>query len=72
MELFREDAEILTADDPTDLGALYERIDALFDESLRTQLGAAARRVALRHPFEKNAAEILRLYDDGGRRRAAA
>lgn len=71
-ELFREDAEILTADDPTDLGALYERVDALFDESFRTQLGAAARRVALRHPFEKNAAEILRLYDDGGRRRAAA
>ena len=37
VELFREDDEILTADDPAASDALYERVDALFDERLRAQ-----------------------------------
>ena len=32
VELFREDEEILVADDPTASNALYERVDALFDD----------------------------------------
>lgn len=71
-ELFREGTEILTANEPTDLVALYERVDGLFDEVARTKLGAAARRVAMQHPFEKNVAEILQLYDVRSRRRVAA
>jgi UDP-glucose:(heptosyl)LPS alpha-1,3-glucosyltransferase len=71
-ELFREGEEILTVAEPSAEDALYERVDALFDDRLRNSLGAAARRVALRHPFEKNVAEILRLYDGRLRLRAAA
>jgi UDP-glucose:(heptosyl)LPS alpha-1,3-glucosyltransferase len=63
VELFREGDEILTVHDPTQHDALYECGDALFDERLRERLGAAARKVALRHPFELNVTEILRLYD---------
>jgi UDP-glucose:(heptosyl)LPS alpha-1,3-glucosyltransferase len=71
-ELFQEGDEILTANDPRDLDALYERADALFDQRLRAKLGAAARNVALRHPFEKNVAEILGLYETRVSRRAVA
>ncbi len=71
-ELFREGEEILTVYDPTDQDALYERVEVLFDKQFRQKLGAAARRVALQHPFEKNVTEILRLYDGRGRRQMAA
>jgi UDP-glucose:(heptosyl)LPS alpha-1,3-glucosyltransferase len=71
-ELFREGAEILTVNEPTDRDALLAQVVALFDERLRTKLSAGARRVALQHPFDKNVAEILRLYDGRVRRRAAA
>jgi UDP-glucose:(heptosyl)LPS alpha-1,3-glucosyltransferase len=71
-ELFQEGTEILTANDPADVGALYERVDALLDTALRSKIGAAARKVALQHPFEKNVAEILQLYaGQQGRRNAA-
>jgi UDP-glucose:(heptosyl)LPS alpha-1,3-glucosyltransferase len=71
-ELFRERDEILTVDEPSESDALYERTESLFDERLRNKLGAAARKVALLHPFEKNVADILRLYDGRARRRLAA
>jgi UDP-glucose:(heptosyl)LPS alpha-1,3-glucosyltransferase len=71
-ELFREGTEILTANDPTETDALYERVDMLFDDAIRTKLGAAARNVALQHPFEKNVVEILRLYEGRVRRPVAA
>ena len=71
-ELFQEGAEILIANEPTDLAALCERIDGLFDEAARKTLGAAARSVAMQHPFEKNVAEILQLYDARSRSRTAA
>lgn len=72
VELFRDDDEVLTIDSPTDRVALLERVDALFDERLRGRLGLAARRVALRNPIERNVAEIVRLYEQRGRRLAAA
>jgi UDP-glucose:(heptosyl)LPS alpha-1,3-glucosyltransferase len=71
-ELFREGAEILTANDPTQHDVLYEHVDALFGDCLRTRLGAAARTVALMHSFDNNVDEILRLYDDRVKRRLAA
>jgi UDP-glucose:(heptosyl)LPS alpha-1,3-glucosyltransferase len=72
VELFREDDEILVANDPTASSALYERVDALFDDRLRAKLSAAARRVALRNPIERNVAEIARLYESRNRGRVAA
>jgi UDP-glucose:(heptosyl)LPS alpha-1,3-glucosyltransferase len=71
-ELFREEDEILTIADPTDADALCERVDALFDARTREALGAGARRVALRHPFERNVANILQLYGRPIGRHAAA
>lgn len=71
-ELFRDGEEILTIDQPSDHVALYERVDSLFDEWFRRSLGAAARKVALQHPFERNVAEILELYETRAGRRAAA
>ena len=62
-ELFREGSEVLTARDPHDAEGLYRCVEALFDERVRSGLGAAARTVALRHPFERNVAEILKLYE---------
>jgi UDP-glucose:(heptosyl)LPS alpha-1,3-glucosyltransferase len=70
-EMFREGDEILTVHDPRDADDLYERVDALFDERLRTRLGIGARSVAERHPFERNVAEILGLYELHVQRRAA-
>lgn len=62
-ELFRDGQNILTVSNPSDYQGLYERVEALLDERLRTELGAAARAVALERPFEKNVAEILQLYE---------
>jgi UDP-glucose:(heptosyl)LPS alpha-1,3-glucosyltransferase len=71
-ELFRAGDEILLVDEPSDHRALCEHVDSLFIEGLRKKLGAASRMVALRHTFERNAAEILRLYESCVPRRAAA
>jgi UDP-glucose:(heptosyl)LPS alpha-1,3-glucosyltransferase len=71
-ELFREGAEILTVNDPRDASGLYQCIEALFDDRVRSRLGAAARSVALRHPFERNVSEILALYERAASRRLAA
>jgi UDP-glucose:(heptosyl)LPS alpha-1,3-glucosyltransferase len=71
-ELFRKGHEILTVNDPRDAAGLYECVESLFDERVRSRLGAAARRVALRHPFERNVAEILALYERFADRRLAA
>src|SRR4051794_6493603 len=72
IELFREGESLLTVPEPSSHDALCEHVDALFDESLRVKLGAAARAVALQRPFEKNVAEVLALYKARARYRAAA
>ena len=71
-ELFRDGQEILMVNDPYEIDALYERIDALFDQGLRQKLGDGAREVALRNTFEGNVANILQLYPRHDRRRLAA
>jgi UDP-glucose:(heptosyl)LPS alpha-1,3-glucosyltransferase len=72
VELFCDGAEILTVDNPAAEDALYELIEALFDERLRERLGVAARKVALRNTMERNAAAILQLYQGRAGRRLAA
>jgi UDP-glucose:(heptosyl)LPS alpha-1,3-glucosyltransferase len=62
-ELFRDGHEILTVADPSDSVELLDCVDALFEERLRRRLGDAARKVALRHTFDRNVAEIVQLYD---------
>lgn len=71
-ELFYNDEEILTVDNPTDASGLFERVDALFNERLRGAMSVAARRVALRNPLERNVAEIVRLYTGKTGRTVAA
>ncbi len=71
VELFQEDEEVLLIETPKSQ-ALVDCVDALFDERLRGQLSVAARRAALRNPFERNVAEILRVYDSTSARRLAA
>jgi UDP-glucose:(heptosyl)LPS alpha-1,3-glucosyltransferase len=71
-ELFREGSEILTVSDPRDADGLYQCVEALFDERVRSSLGKAARKVALRHPFDINVAEILTLYEKSAGRKLAA
>jgi UDP-glucose:(heptosyl)LPS alpha-1,3-glucosyltransferase len=71
-ELFREGQEILTVREPQDADALVERVDALTDSRFREQLGNAARRVALRHTFDRNVSDLMRVYARHGGRRAAA
>jgi glycosyltransferase involved in cell wall biosynthesis len=70
-EMFREGEEILTVNDPRDTDGLYECVEAIFDHALRTKLGVGARKVAERHPFERNVAEILGLYERHAKRRSA-
>ncbi len=62
-ELFREGLEILTINDPRDDKALIRQIDSFRDERLRAALGLAARSVALRHSFDRNVSDILRVYE---------
>ncbi len=72
VELFRQGDEILTVEDPLAEDALYEYVEALFDERFRVRLGYAARKVALRNPKDRNVTEILRLYNLRTGRSAAA
>jgi UDP-glucose:(heptosyl)LPS alpha-1,3-glucosyltransferase len=72
VELFRDGAEILTIDNPNAEEALFEHMEALFDDRLRSALGWAARGTALRNTLEQNAANIVKLYHLCAPKRAAA
>jgi glycosyltransferase involved in cell wall biosynthesis len=72
VELFQDGHDIVTINDPTDQEAMYECANALFDESLRQKLGAAARKVALGHSLVQNFSNVLRMYDGRGHRQLAA
>jgi UDP-glucose:(heptosyl)LPS alpha-1,3-glucosyltransferase len=50
--------------DPRDAGELAAAMRPLFEPSVRNRMGAAARRAALAHDFERNVAEILAVYDE--------
>jgi UDP-glucose:(heptosyl)LPS alpha-1,3-glucosyltransferase len=71
-ELFRDGADIFTIDNPTAENALFERMEALFDERLRSALGRAARDTALLNTLEHNVAKIVQLYHKCAPKRVAA
>lgn len=72
-ELFSEGVEGHVLRDPADVEELLSRLVPLFDPAVRRRMGEAARRMALKHPFDRNVEQILALYGeigDAGRRAA--
>jgi UDP-glucose:(heptosyl)LPS alpha-1,3-glucosyltransferase len=72
-ELLTDGLEGLLLDDPANAKRLAAQIQILFDASLRETMGAAARRLAVKHSIEGNCTEILDVYHQfaQSRRRAA-
>jgi UDP-glucose:(heptosyl)LPS alpha-1,3-glucosyltransferase len=72
-ELLSEDAAALFVSDPTGAAELADRMRLMLDESLRREMGGAARRMALKHTLDRNVEEILAIYRGlAPARRAAA
>jgi UDP-glucose:(heptosyl)LPS alpha-1,3-glucosyltransferase len=71
-ELFADGVEALKLDDPADSRMLADQLRSLLDKSLRKSMGAAARKLALRHTLEHNFAEILELYRQKANKSRAA
>lgn len=72
-ELLCDGAEGFLLDDPADDRLLAERLARLCDPGLRAVMGAAGRRLALRHTLARNCDEILAVYGEllAARRMAA-
>jgi UDP-glucose:(heptosyl)LPS alpha-1,3-glucosyltransferase len=62
-ELIEPGREGFLLREPGDAHGLAEKIEALLDPSLQTEMGQAAREKALQHRLERNVADILHLYD---------
>jgi UDP-glucose:(heptosyl)LPS alpha-1,3-glucosyltransferase len=62
-ELFTDGLDALFISDPADADEVAERMRGLRDETVRRAMGSAARRTALKHPFERNVEEILAVYE---------
>jgi glycosyltransferase involved in cell wall biosynthesis len=50
--------------DPADHLALAAKMEGLLDEETRLKMSRAARELALRHSFEKQAADFVALYEE--------
>ncbi len=61
-ELLEDGVEGRLIGNPTDADDLAEQMHALMDESLRREMGEAARAMALRHTLDRNVEEILAVY----------
>lgn len=61
-ELLQEGVEGYVLSDPADDAALAAALWTLRDADLRRAQGQAARRLALRHTWDRNTAELLQLY----------
>jgi UDP-glucose:(heptosyl)LPS alpha-1,3-glucosyltransferase len=61
-EIMTDGAHGFVLDDPADFGALAGKMAALSDPELRARMGAAARRLAMEHTFERQTEEFLSLY----------
>ncbi len=59
-------------DNPGDADALARCLEPLLEPHRRRMMGAAARRLALAHSFDRNCDEIVALYDEIVARRKAA
>jgi UDP-glucose:(heptosyl)LPS alpha-1,3-glucosyltransferase len=71
-ELVTDGGEGFVLQDPADVDELEARLESLMAADVRTRIGQAARQLALRHTFAHNVDEILTLYAQLDRRRAAA
>jgi len=63
-ELLKHETDALLLRDATDVDELAGAVQALFDDSRRAELGAAARRTALGHPLDRNVEEVLAVYEE--------
>jgi UDP-glucose:(heptosyl)LPS alpha-1,3-glucosyltransferase len=63
-ELFQEGRDVVLVSDPADPAELAGAMRGLLHGATRRRLGAAARQVALAHPFEQNVDEILQVYTE--------
>jgi len=63
-ELLEHETDALLLRDPTNVDELAGTMQALFDDSRRFELGAAARRTALRHPLDRNVEQVLAVYEE--------
>lgn len=72
-ELLNDGVDALLSSDPADADELAQQMQALLDDSLRKEMGAAARQTALEHSLQRNVEEILAVYEEvvGTRRREA-
>ncbi len=66
-ELLTDNVEGLLLDDPADAQRLAAQIESLLDASLREKMGAAARRLAVKHTIKHNCQEIISIYDQSAR-----
>jgi UDP-glucose:(heptosyl)LPS alpha-1,3-glucosyltransferase len=61
-ELLTEHGDSLLISDPANARELADRVEVLLDDSVREQFGCEARRMALRHTFDRNVEQILEVY----------
>ncbi len=69
-ELLTEGVEGWVVSDPANVDELLARLEPMFDPSLRTGMGQAARALALEHTLERNVNEVLSVYEEVISRRA--
>jgi UDP-glucose:(heptosyl)LPS alpha-1,3-glucosyltransferase len=69
-ELMQNGREGLVLDDPTDVAALEQALRCLLDESMRREMGCAARALALSCDLEQNVRRVVEVYNEVGRNRA--
>lgn len=63
-ELMTQGQEGFVLDDPTDLEQLLARLAILRNPATRRQMGVAARQLALRNTFARNAEQLLAVFEE--------
>lgn len=72
-ELMSEGVEGYVLSDPSDDGALADRLRLLMDPTLRRRMGEAGRKLALQHSLDRSCDETVAIYHEiAGQRRCAA
>jgi len=70
-ELLTDGVEGAVMPNPADVDDLLARLEPMFDPTVRTRMGRAARRLAMEHTLERNVNEVLAVYEEVVRRRNA-
>ncbi len=63
-EMLHDGLEGFVLPEPSDVGGLLGRIEALLDPAVRDRMGAAARRLALKHTLADNVDQVLAVYEE--------